>query len=110
MANVVERARLEPFATMLDAGGATAAAYNLPRNWSFQLVVIDGSGKITYSASSELSYLDAPNIHTEQIDKSLKEFPAGILGAAIQIPPAMARAAHLFDLQQFGLMEQELTR
>ena len=110
MASQVERFKLQPFANMLDAGGATAAAYNLPRNCNFQLVVIDGGGKIAYSAGSDLSYMAEPNIHAVQIEKSLKEYPDGILGAGIPVPPAMAQAAHFFDLQQFGLVEQELTR
>src|SRR5207253_1524957 len=102
--------QLGPFANMLDAGGATAAAYHLPRNRNFQLVVIDGSGKIAYSAGSILSYTGNPaesRIHGDLIEKCLKEYPNGILGEAA-IPPAMAQAAHFFDLQQFDLMEKEL--
>jgi len=110
MASQVERFKLQPFANMLDAAGATATAYNLPRNCNFQLVVIDGGGKIAYSADSEVSYMAEPNIHAMQIEKSLKEYSEGILGAGIPVPPDMAQAAHLFDLQQFGLVEQELTR
>jgi len=110
MASQVKRFKLEPYANMLDAGGATAAAYNLPRNCNFQLVVIDGGGKIAYGAGSEFYYMSEPKIHAMQIEKSLREYPEGILGAAIPVPPDMAQAAHLFDLQQFGLLEQELTR
>jgi hypothetical protein len=109
MASHVEKYKLEPFAHMLDAGGATAAAYHVPRHGNFQLVVIDGAGKIAYSAGSEISYMHHPTVHIERIERSLKAYPDGILGG-VAVPPAMAQAAHLFDMQQFGLMEQELAR
>lgn len=110
MARHVEHFKLQPFANMLDAGGATAEAYHLSRNCNFQLVVIDGGGKITYRARSEYAYMAHPEVHIAQIEKSRKEYPGGLLGADIVVPQAMSKVAHLFDLQQFGLMEQELTR
>jgi hypothetical protein len=110
MTSHVARLKLEPFANMLDAGCATAEAYHLPRNCNFKLVVIDGAGKIAYRAGSEFSYQARPDIHIDQIEKSRKEYPVGILGADVAVPPGMGKAAHLFDLQQFGLLEQELTR
>ena len=110
MTTQIEHFKLGPFAHMLDAGGATAAAYHLPRNCNFQLVVIDGGGKIAYSAGSEFSYYAEPNVHMTKIDKSLNEYPDGLLGAGITVPPGMAKAAHFFNLQRFDLVEQELAR
>jgi hypothetical protein len=110
----VERYRLHPFATMLDAGGATAANYHLPRNYNFQLVVIDGAGKIAYSAGSIATYMGGPEsgtrLHQAIIEKSLRENSNGILGEGVSIPSAMELAAQCFNLQQFGMMEQELAR
>jgi len=45
MESQVKQFNLKPFANMLDAGGATAAGYGVPRSAPFWLVVIDGSGK-----------------------------------------------------------------
>lgn len=109
----VEKLKIAPFATMLDAGGTTAELYNLPRNRNFQLVVIDGSGMIVYSGGSVISYMGdqgaQKRIHNTKIENSLTDNPRGILGE-VEIPPAMTQAAHLYDLQQFGLMEQEIKR
>ncbi len=112
MEQQVEQFKLKPFANMLDAGGATATAYGVPRNARFWLVVVDGGGKIAYNASRGWFWASGPNegrtIHSTQIEKSLGEYPDGILGAAP--PPSMEAAAHLYDLQQFGLLEAELKK
>lgn len=113
MEQQVEQFKLKPFANMLDAGGATAVAYGVPKNARFWLVVIDGAGKIAYNASKGWSWAGGPNagraIHVTQIEKSLKEFPEGILGDA-KAPKEMELAAHYYDLQQFGLLEAELKK
>ena len=51
MESQIKQFNLKPFANMLDAGGATGAAYKVPANAPFWLVVIDGGGKIAYNAS-----------------------------------------------------------
>lgn len=109
----MEQYKLRPFANMLDAGGSTTAAYNVPRNSPSWLTVIDGSGKIIYNASKGWYWSGGPNdkrlIHHTQIEKSLREFPDGILGLK-EIPADMETAAHYYDLQQFGLLEVELRK
>jgi len=113
MESQVKQFNLKPFANMLDAGGATAAAYGVPRNAPFWLVVIDGSGKIAYNASRGWFWADGPNagrtIHSTQIEKSLKDYPEGVLGKK-DIPKEMETAAHYYDLQQFDLLEMELRK
>ncbi len=113
MAQQVEQFKLKPFANMLDAGGATAVAYGVPKNARFWLVVIDGGGKIAYNASKGWFWSGGPNegrtIHSTQIEKSLKEYPEGVLGAT-SVPKEMETAAHYYDLQQFGLLEVELRK
>ena len=113
MERQVEQYKLRPFANMLDAGGATTAAYNVPRNSPSWLTVIDGSGKIVYNASKGWSWAGGPNngrqIHHTQIEKSLSDFPDGILGLK-EIPQDMENAAHYYDLQQFNLLEVELRK
>ncbi len=104
--------KLKPFPTMLDCGGITAAAYNVPKNAKFHLVVIDGEGKTAYSASQGWTWSSGPDagkfIHHTQVEKSLKKFPGMLYDVA---PPTdMAQAAHLYDLQQFPLMEMELNK
>lgn len=79
MESQAQQYKLEGFPLMLDAHGATASAYHLRRNCSFQLIVINGDGKIIYNADSGFSYEDKPAIHEEQIEKSLKDFPEAIL-------------------------------
>lgn len=114
MEQQVDQFKLKPFANMLDAGGATAVAYGVPKNARFWLVVIDGGGKIAYNASKGWSWggtgpLAGRSIHSTQIEKSLQDYPEGILGAAK--PPAdMETAAHYYDLQQFNLLEAELRK
>src|ERR1043165_555299 len=108
----VDSFKLKPFATMLDSGGVTAAAYNVPRNAKFRLVVIDGEGKIAFNASEGLHWSSGPDagktVHLSQVEKSLQKFTALLYDNAP--PKDMIQAAHLYDLQQFALMETELAR
>jgi hypothetical protein len=113
METQVKEFKLKPFANMLDAGGATAAAYEIPKTAPFWLTVIDGGGKIAYNASRGWFWSGGPDagkpIHQTQIEKSLKAYPEGVLGSR-PVPPEMETAAHYYDLQQFGLLEAELRR
>lgn len=113
MARNIEQFKLKPFANMLDAGGATASAYGVPANAPFWLTVIDGGGKIAYNASRGWKWSSGPNsgkyVHQTQIEKSLKEFPGGILGVST-VPSKMKAAAHFYDLQQFLYLEVELRK
>jgi hypothetical protein len=114
MESQVKQFKLQPFANMLDAGGATAAAYSVPKNSPFWLVIIDGGGKIAYNASRGWHWggsgPDAGKyIHQTQLEKSLKEYPEGILGPKA-VPKEMETAAHYYDLQQFDLLEGELRK
>jgi len=97
---------------MLDAGGVTAAAYNVPRNAKFHLVIIDGAGNIAYNASQGWFWSSGPDagklIHLTQVEKSLAQFTAVLYDVAP--PKDMVQAAHLYDLQQFTLMDAELAR
>jgi hypothetical protein len=106
----VDTFKLKPFATMLDSGGVTAAAYNVPKNAKFRLVVIDGEGKIAYNASQGWFWSSGPDsgklIHITQVEKSLQKFTGLLYDNAP--PKDMTQAAHLYDLQQFALMETEL--
>src|SRR5258705_718706 len=76
----VDSFKLNPLATMLDSGGMTATAYNVPRNAKFRLVVIDGDGKIAYNASQGWFWSSGPDsgklIHHTQVDHSLSKFTA----------------------------------
>jgi hypothetical protein len=111
MTKQVETFGLKPFANMLDAGGVTAAAYGVPKNANFWLVVVDGEGKIAYNASRGWKWTGGPQtgqfIHRTQCEDSQKKFP-GIIGAK-EIPSTMSKAAHYYDLQQLDLVEKELT-
>jgi hypothetical protein len=113
MESQVKQFNLKPFANMLDAGGATAAAYGVPRTQPFWLVVVDGGGKIAYNASRGWFWSGGPDagktIHSTQIEKSLKEYPEGVLGQK-EVPKEMEPAAHYYDLQQFDLLEVELRK
>ncbi len=113
MESQIKQFNLKPFANMLDAGGATAAAYDIPKSTPFWLVVIDGEGKIAYNASRGWHWSGGPDagkyIHQTQIEKSLKATPEGILGS-IEVPKEMELAAHYYDLQQFDLLEMELRK
>jgi hypothetical protein len=97
---------------MLDCGGITAEAYHVPKNAKFRLVVIDGGGKIAYNASQGWHWSSGPDegkaIHLTQVEKSLKQFTALLYDNSP--PKDMTQAAHLFDLQQFTLMDAELAR
>lgn len=99
--------KLKPFATMLDSGGMTASSYHVPKNAKFWLVVIDGDGKIAYNASQGWIQ-DGKPLHHIQVEKSLSKFTSLLYDIAP--PKDMAEAAHLFELQQFTLMEAELNR
>jgi len=113
MESQVKQFKLKPFANMLDAGGATAAAYDVPKNAPFWLVVIDGGGKIAYNASRGWTWSGGADagkpIHQTQLEKSLKEYPEGILGSK-EVPKELETAAHYYDLQQFDLLEGELRK
>jgi len=113
MESQVKQFKLKPFANMLDAGGATAAAYDVPRSAPFWLVIIDGGGKIAYNASRGWHWSGGPDagkyIHQTQLEKSLKEYPEGILGSK-PVPKEMETAAHYYDLQQFDLLEGEIRK
>jgi hypothetical protein len=113
MESQINQFKLKPFANMLDAGGATAAAYEVPKTAPFWLTVIDGAGKIAYNASRGWHWSSGPNagkyVHQTQIEASLKQHPEGVLGAR-EVPAEMATAAHYFDLQQFNLLEVELRK
>jgi hypothetical protein len=113
MESQIKQFNLKPFANMLDAGGATAAAYGVPRSAPFWLVVIDGDGKIAYNASKGWFWSSGPNagktIHSTQIEKSLGQYTAGVLGR-LDVPKEMEAAAHYYDLQQLDLVEVELRK
>lgn len=113
MEGQIKQFKLQPFANMLDAGGATAAAYGVPKSAPFWLVIVDGGGKIAYNASRGWTWSGGADngkyIHQTQLEKSLKEFPEGILGSK-PVPKEMETAAHYYDLQQFDLLEGELRK
>lgn len=108
----VEQYKLKPFANMIDAGGATAMAYSVPKNAPNWLVVIDGDGKIAYNASKGWRFTGGENTgkfcHQVAIDESIAR-SKGILGID-NLPEHLFTAAHFFDLQQFMLIEPELKR
>lgn len=112
MAQQAERFKVKPFATMLDAGGATSAAYDVPRRAYFWLVVVDAEGKIAFNASHAWTWTESSTpgktVFQDCVEATVKKSP-GILGAA-EIPRGMEAAAHYFDLQQFGLFEPELQK
>ena len=104
---------LKPFANMLDAGGVTAAAYGLPRNAKFWLILLDGDGKIAYNdAGMGWHWTSGPNtgktVFQTQLEESFTK-SKGLLGDA-KVPSTMKYAAHLFDLQQFDLMDAEIKK
>ena len=109
----VDKFGLKPFANMLDAGGVTAAAYGIPRNAKFWLILIDGDGKIAYNEGGMgWHWTSGPNsgktVFETQLEESFSK-SKGLLGDA-RIPGTMKYAAHLFDLQQFDLMEAEIKK
>ncbi len=104
---------LKPFANMLDAGGVTSAAYGVPKNAKFWLVLLDGEGKIAYNdAGMGWHWTSGPNtgktVFQTQLEESFGK-SKGLLNEAA-IPATLKYAAHLFDLQQFELMETELNK
>lgn len=108
----VDRYDLKPFANMVDAGGATSSAYGVPKNAANWLVIVDPEGKIAYNASKGWTWSSGADrgraIHQTVIERSLKG-ANGLLGVK-EIPSSMEYAAHLFDLQQFSLLEVELLK
>jgi hypothetical protein len=113
MAAQVKTFNLQPFANMLDAGGVTSASYGVPKNAKFWLILLDGEGKIAYNdAGMGWHWTSGPDtgktVFQTQLEQSFAK-SKGLLGNA-EIHPSMKYAAHLFDLQQFDLMETELTK
>lgn len=113
MAAQVDRYNLKPFANMLDMGGATAVAYGVPKNAKFWIILIDGEGKIAYNDEGMgWFWTGGPNkgktVFQTQLEASFAKCK-GLLGDA-KIPSTMTYATHLFDLQQFDLMERELAK
>jgi peroxiredoxin len=108
----VNQFRVKPFATMLDAGGATAHAYKVPKEYSTWIVIIDPDGKILYNRNKGWTWSGGPDagkqVHHTNIEESQKRSP-GILDKKV-IPEVAAQAAHLFDLQQFQAAELEIKR
>lgn len=109
----VDQYRLRPFPTMLDAGGATTKAYEVPKGYGTWLVILDGEGKFLYNASKGWYWSGGPDtgkyIHHTQTEASLKKWP-GLLGKDVVVPSEARDAAHLYDLQQFLLVEPELRK
>ena len=112
MKRQVNQFHLKPFANMLDAGRATAVAYQVPENASSWLTVIDSEGAIVYNRSGATKWAGGPNdgewVHHTAIAESLRT-SKGILTIP-NIPAALEPIAHYFDLQQFVLLENSLRR
>jgi hypothetical protein len=113
MTSQVDKFALKPFANMLDAGGMTAAAYGVPRNAKFWLVLVDGEGKIAYNEGGMgWFWSSGPNkgktVFETQLEESFGKSKGLLEGA--NIPKSMKYAAHLYDLQQFELMEAEIKK
>jgi|SRR5579862_1877974 len=107
-----EQYKLNPFPTMLDAAGATAHAYKVPKGYGTWIIVIDGDGKIAYSDSKGWRWSGGENagklVHHTMIEDSQKKAP-GILKVKA-VPADATLAAHYYDLQQFQLAEVELKK
>jgi peroxiredoxin len=105
----IDQNKCHPLPTMLDAGGATAHAYKVPKMYSTWVVVIDPDGKIVYNRNKGWYWTSGTDkgkyVHHTMIEDSQKKSP-GILDKKT-IPVEAAYAAHLFDLQQFSLVEIE---
>jgi len=113
MAQQVERFSIKPFANMLDAGGATMAAYGVPKNSATWLILIDGEGKIAYNdAGMGWRWTGGPNtgktVFETQLEESFKKSKHLLSG--VSVPAKMATAAHYYDLQQFELLDRELAK
>jgi len=108
----VDQYKVHPFPTMLDAGGATAHSYKVPKEYSTWVVVIDPEGKIIYNRNLGWHWTTGPDagryVHHKMIEDSQKASP-GVLDRKA-IPESGAMAAHLFDLQQFQAAELELKK
>lgn len=104
--------RLSPFPTMLDAAGATAHAYKVPKGYGTWIIIIDGDGKIAYADSKGWYWSGGVDkgklVHHTMIENSAKKAP-GIL-ALPNVPEIAEQAAHYYDLQQFLLAETEIKR
>ena len=113
MTDQVNKFGLKPFANMLDAGGMTAAAYGVPRNAKFWLILLDCEGKIAYSSGGMgWHWTSGPDAGKTVFETQLEASYAksnGLLFNA-KIPKTMKYAAHLFDLQQFDLMDAEVKK
>jgi len=105
----IDQNRCHPLPTMLDAGGATAHAYKVPKMYSTWVVVIDPDGKIIYNRNKGWYWSSGEDkgkyVHHTMIENSQKKSP-GILDKK-EVPIEAAYCAHLFDLQQFILAEVE---
>jgi len=108
----VEQYKIHPFPTMLDAGGATAHAYKVPKEYSTWIVIIDPEGKIIYNRNKGWTWTGGENagkqVHHTMIEDSQKKSP-GILDRK-SIPDDGLAAAHLYDLQQFMAAELEIKK
>ena len=108
----VHQFNVHPMPTMLDAGGATAHAYKVPKEYSTWIVIIDPEGKIIYNRNKGWTWTGGPDagkqVHHTMIEGSQKKSP-GILNKK-EIPGEAALAAHLYDLQQFQVAELELKK
>ena len=105
----IDQYKVHPLPTMLDAGGATAHAYKVPKQYSTWVVVIDPDGKIVYNRNKGWYWSSGPDkgkyVHHTMIEENQKKSP-GILDKK-EVPIEAAYCAHLFDLQQFTLAEIE---
>jgi hypothetical protein len=105
----IDQFKVHPLPTMLDAGGATAHAYKVPKMYSTWVVVIDPDGKIVYNRNKGWYWSAGPDkgkyVHHTMIEENQKKSP-GILDKK-NVPIEAAYCAHLFDLQQFTLAEIE---
>jgi hypothetical protein len=76
MESQVKQFKLQPFANMLDAGGATPRPITSQERSPSGSSILDGGGKIAYNASRGWSWSDGPDagkfIHQTQLEKSLK--------------------------------------
>jgi hypothetical protein len=108
----VDTYKVRPIPTMLDAGGATAKAYKVPKEYSTWIVVIDHEGKIVYNRNKGWFWTSGADkdkmVHHTMIEENQKKSP-GILDRKT-MPADAAPAAHLYDLQQFLLAEVEIKK
>lgn len=109
---VVMKIKDLPFTKMLDANGATLAAYHMAPDIPYQLVVLDHEGNIAFNGNSMMSFSEngkpAVPVRVSGAEKALKAAP-GMLGDA-KAPESMTMALHLFNLQQFDKMDAELAK